>query len=256
MKKTSLLPDFKNPPLTQMELCTIFEPNPCFKMADAGRISELLKEEYPVLTEHFPVEGSSNFSADGLRVNLTSNPELKFISVNKDLIINLKNNAFGIVWNKVDDKSIYPHYDNMYEYLERNFRLIYDFFWENYKHKIDVTDLKIAYSNIIRVESFQEFYDWFDLKLNEKMGFDRLKLNFVKYVESSEGVKFADLESEIYSGVSLQDEHKAFLFNTKLVGKIKDSNFESMAGLFAFGRDEIGKNFKNITTKAAHKKWS
>ena len=255
--KSKIIPDFTRPPIDRLLLGVGYTPIPELHITDVSKISGLFKDDFSKIANNNLANNSytpQNFAIPsyGFMFNV---PELSYASSNTELCANFGRNSFSISWDKSDKNSIYPRFENIYQYFEKYLNKVQEFLVNDYSHEIKVQGYNIGYYNAILVKDYKEFQNWFEIAINENFNFEQLNIGFTKSFSDPVNGVFAEMENYISSATSTTTQQKAILFGFTFSGNLEKSHCQSVKEFFDFGRIEIAKCFKTITTNFAQESW-
>jgi len=150
------LPEFENPPITEVALSVQFEPLGWWRIAHAGLFWAQIKSGYP-LTEaqislppqieqfgedRFPQAPTITFSqvdSDSARVWFLSKDNTRLIQVQRD--------RFIINWRKFVGDEVYPRYPVLRQRFEQEFTIFRDFAHTQEPDPLNIQQCEITYVN-------------------------------------------------------------------------------------------------------------
>ena len=253
-----ILLDFKNPPIDQLRIGVSYASIPALRVVDIGNISNLFDEDFPKIARNNLANlpgplSNSGFPGFGFLFNI---PQLTYASSNIELSANFGKTEFSISWDKSNKNSVYPRFEKILHYFEKYFDRIQKFTLKNYKYEIEIKDYIIGYHNAVLVKDYSELQDWFEIAISKQFDFEQFNFGFSNSFSTSKNVNFAELESYITTGVSVETKQNAILFGFTFMGDLDKSDYQSVSEFLNFGRTKIAESFNSLTTKTAHEIWS
>ena len=134
------LPDFSNPPLTEVVLGLQFNSIERFTSAHVGRLWQLFEAQYPLTEEHPPImpifetfgQALPLFSGivSGLAFSASSllgMPRTFFLNADRTTVLQIQRDRFLHNWRKVGDADKYPRFEKILPEFEGNLQNFSDF---------------------------------------------------------------------------------------------------------------------------------
>jgi len=147
------LPDYKNPPVTEVVCGLVFNKIDAFRAPHLGLFWQKVREEFPTCQHAqplgFPSEPSGLMSEWPL-------PRVWFIDEGKNKLIQLQGDRYFYNWRKMHRDEPYPRYIQIIEAFKTNLEKLKQFFAEEDLGSIVPTTCELTYINHIpRGEGWQ-----------------------------------------------------------------------------------------------------
>ncbi len=263
MKRPDSLPDFTDPPLSEVVMGIQFAPVPKYASVYSMKVWELFKSEFPkvdeqpILDPQFEMFGGANIQA-GPKIHLGGQPigsRLWFLSNDESHLLQFQRDRFITNWRKNLNSQPYPRFEGIVEAFESNLNKLARQFESDFDYQIDINQVEITYINTIPVNEFSEASNWFSMWNSGHLNIEALNTSFNEVIRDEKNQPFARLNHQIQSVFSVDGKHKAFRLLLSYKGKPMGNDIQSAMQFFAGGREAIVTRFKAITTEEAHNTW-
>jgi len=263
MKRPIHLPDYDEPPLTEVALGVQFAPVSEYKSVYSSKVWELFKEDFPKLQE-FPLAETQFETFGGINVQPSFQLQvgappvgslLWFISNDENHILQFQPNRLVTNWRKQKNSQPYPRFEGIAKSFEKNLQTLAEHFDSSFNCQIDINQAEVAYVNIIPVGDFSKANDWFSLWTGGNLNIESLSTNFTEVILDESNKPFARLRYDIQSVFSHDGKNKAFKLSLVYKGKPTQNDIESAMKFIELGREMIVSRFDHITTDKAHQIW-
>lgn len=260
-KKITDLPEYDNPPLTEVICGVTFQPLNNLTATHFGIIWSMFQPEFPRVEEVAPLaspieifegqalEGSLEFT------DIPPLPRQMFISQNERNIIQVQRDRFVFNWRKVKLEDSYPRYDNVFSSFQEKLTTVKDFL-SNGDIQLNPSQYELTYINQI-----PECDIWKNIDELDKV-FPNFSLNFdssliLKEPENANmrisfmlPNKMGRLHASIKTGATRRiDNKKLIIFELTARGIESNSNLDEMKGWFDIAHEWIVKGFTDLTSK-------
>lgn len=263
MKRPIHLPDYDEPPLTEVALGVQFTPVSEYTAVNSSDVWGLFKEDFPK-NQEFPRTEAQFETFGGMNVKpsfqfqIGSPPvgsRLWFISDDDSHILQFQPDRLVTNWRKQEGRQPYPRFEGINESFENNLKTLEKYFDSSFNCKLDINQAEVVYVNIIPVASFSEANDWLSLWASDDLNIESLSTSFNEVILDDSHMPFARLKYEIQSVFLLDAESKALKLTLTYRGKPAKNDIESASEFIKFGREIIVSRFDQITTDKAHQIW-
>jgi uncharacterized protein (TIGR04255 family) len=263
------LPEFTNPPVSEVALSVVFAPLENWRSAHSGMYWGRIQNKYPLTESHPPIPPQiESFEADqaqalSVRIELF-NPDSQrswFLSDPPIRLLQIQKDRFTVNWRKVKGDELYPRYlKDLRPNFEREWNLFVAFLAEQ---KIGVPDVRQC--EVVYVNDFLQGNDW------EKFA-DSLTL-FSPWWKKENDSFLPVPENLTVAGTFLIPEKIGRLhFNAQRVrrmidardaiqlqltarGQVKSSETTDILAWMDMGHEWIVRGFTDLTSPEAHKLW-
>ncbi len=159
--RPSDLPDYSNPPVTEVVVGVQFNSIDRFVTAHVGRLWERFKAEFPSAEEHPPVMpvfetfgqapmlGGLGFAFPAI----LGMPRTFFVNANKTQVLQIQKDRFLHNWRKVGDADSYPRFERIVATFQRGVEQFVSFLGQEQLGGFEPNQCEITYINQIVVPS-------------------------------------------------------------------------------------------------------
>jgi uncharacterized protein (TIGR04255 family) len=265
----SPLPEFENPPVSEVVLSLEFLPLAGWQAAHAGLYWSQISEEYKSTEVHPPLPSQVEKFGEGLGQRQTvtielMNPNLTrfwFVADPGNYLIQVQRDRFIINWRKVTGNEIYPRYEHeMRPRFEREWAKFKKFVTEQNLGAIEVRQCEITYVNdIVQGEGWEAFSESLALFAHwlgrGSDGFlpppETLSVAGSFAMPEQRG-RLHFLSQHVYR---LIDQREAVQLRLVARGKPESSANSDVLNWMDFGREWIVRGFTDLTSPKAHELW-
>jgi len=261
------LPDFSNPPLTEVVISVQFDALPNYRQVWAGAIWDLFKANFPIVQEQLPllpafetfgstVPPSMNFSI--LDVPIPS--RLWFLNKDETELLQFQGDRFGRNWRKLPplDNS-YPRFESMIADFSSDLESLAGFCRRNEIGSLEPNQCELTYVNFVPARALEQ------MQLNavavlKVMQFGpgaapaafNTSCGFV--LQGEEGVPFGRLHLQTGT-VTRVDGVEGLNITLTARGSPRERNVQSSVERLIEFRERIVRTFDSVTSESAHRAW-
>jgi uncharacterized protein (TIGR04255 family) len=266
-EKIYSLPDYENPPLTEVVCGVTFENLDNLIAPHLGLLWQQYQPDFPRVEEvpllPSPIEIFEGQTLQG-KLELIGVPPLPrelFISEDENTIIQIQRDRFAHNWRKLRHEVEYPRYHNVIESFEKRFSLFHSFI-ENAGMEISPLQYELTYVNQIPEgdlwEKVSDIGNIFN-KTNFSFG-EGLTLKEPETVNWRISFVLPEQSGRLYATVKTgatraSDNKKVIIFDLTVRGIGQDKSLQNMKQWFDVAREWIVKGFTDLTTLEAQKLW-
>jgi uncharacterized protein (TIGR04255 family) len=155
------LPDYERPPVTEVVLSIQFAPNTQFKIIHAGLFWNLVRDQFPIVSEQAPLQcafetfaGPAIVAAEPIQVHAFSSfpfPRFWFESEDRAYILQLQQDRILLNWRALSSVSIYPRYETLRERFMTEVQRLAEFFEGQRFGRLSPNQCEVTYINSISV---------------------------------------------------------------------------------------------------------
>ena len=266
------LPDFENPPVTEVVLMAQFEPLEEMQSAHLGLLWSRYRSRFPKLEEQPPLPPMAREDLTGkprpieVKVEMMSTPtapRLLFISESGTELVQVQNDRFIANWRRTQEEDVYPRYEHVRGYFEDGFREFLSFVEEEQLGEVSLRQCELTYLNQIPAglgwERFGEIHRvlsvWSD-ELVEAIPEPEAASVSLQFLipepgEQARGRMYVDVRPSIRNA----DQHPLFAMNiTARVPGVGGGAAEPLECL-DLAHEWIVRGFAAVTTKEMHEIW-
>lgn len=266
MERPFDLPDFENPPLSEVALGVQFVPPDKYSQIFAKDVWDLYRREYPILNQVEPIPPvfetfGTRPLADGaisLQGGVTHD-RYWFISEDSKDLIQFQSDRLLHNWRKVPSKEgRYPRFESIIEKYERELRLLEDLYCSSFGERgLHLTQCEATYINLIPLGN--EMPDlpeaWINLICLNGADFEQFSFSSTRVLNREDGTPSGRCIVECRNVISPSDSQKCIELKITVRGAPETEKMESAIWFLYNARNEIVRTFASVTTDAAHNKW-
>jgi uncharacterized protein (TIGR04255 family) len=259
-KMENPLPDFENPPVTEVVCGVLFKPINAFLTPYLGLLWEKYKSDYPESREVAPldpiIERYDELPQIMLDIsNVPPLPRIWFVQEKGNGIIQVQRDRFLHNWRKVDAQDEYPRYHIVKQMFMDRFSRFKEFLTQNSLGDIDPLQYEMTYINHI-----SQGEGWSDLleigKVFPDFAFRTQKERFLPKpsgINWQTTFKLPGREGRMHAVVRYvkvrETGQPLLLLELTVRGIGEDKSFEGMESWFDLAREWIVRGFADLTGK-------
>ncbi len=260
----SSLPDFENPPLTEVVCGISYKPIEKLTAAHIGVLWGMFQPDYPKVEEHPPIP----LAIELFEPRIITEPEIEFtsfaplpremfISSDDIFVIQIQRDRFVFNWRKLTDKDSYPRYPLVIAKFEENLA-VFEGLLEQSDFEAEPIQYELTYTNHIPIgDLWQDTGDIggifpfitpsIDGNILRRPEHVNLKLTFVL------PDKVGRLHATIRSNAIRRSDNKPMIaFEMTVRGPGTGHSKEGRRAWFDLARTWIVKGFTDLTSSEAH----
>lgn len=268
LTRPSDLPDFERPPVNEVVLSLQFASLEQLKSAHIGFLWAKLKERYPVVTEHAPIDpvfetfgapkgalqtqiSFQQFTSPPLPRYWFEAPEGSLFQVQQDRII----------YNWRRRESPYPRYEALREEFAKNLATFEEFLREQDLGSVRFNQSEISYINTIDLPGGDDPHAAIEQVTSvwQKLDTDDRDLEDVffraRYLMRKAGDPYARLHVTLLPAVRTATQAHVVRLEMTFRGKPESEDATTAFALLDDGRAAIVRAFAQMTTPEMHKHW-
>lgn len=266
------LPDFANPPVSEVALSLQFEPLPKLRGPVIGLLWGKFKEKYPAVDEHPALDpvierfGSDALPNVGMQFQVLAAPlpvRVWFVNEGGSELVQVQQDRFVHNWRKVKETDQYPRYSNLRGKLIEELEIFRQFIQEEQLGEMVFNQSEVTFVNIITSGEGWERHGQLNNVLTIHSGsysdeFFKEPENVqtaLRYVIPGEDeAPRGRLHITVLPVVSARDKKPALNLTLTARCGTKGSIDDAISGL-DLGHRWIVKGFASITTRDMHHIW-
>lgn len=263
VKRPDNLPDYSNPPLSEVVLGVQFQQPVGYQQIYAHQIWQLYKGDFPAIQELAPLQPS--FETFGVS-SFTVMPSFGFVSgamhnrfwfVNKDSdeLIQFQNDRLLHNWRKVAnvDKP-YPRFELMRSKLTEELNVLQNYINTLYPQSLNINQCEISYINDLYLDENSSFGSWFKFADLTNKSIEDFNFTFRELVKNEKDQPVGRLIVEALTAINA--EGKRFVrFTLTVRGAPEANTIDSAIKFLTEGRSVIVNKFTELTSHDVHKLW-
>lgn len=263
MKRPENLPDYLNPPLSEVVLGVQFQQPIGYQQIYAHEVWQLYKDNYPNVQEMPPLQPSfETFGISSFNVmpsfNFASGAmhnRFWFVNQNTDELIQFQNDRLLHNWRKVvSSDRCYPRFEVMSSKLTAELNSLQGYFSTLTPQSLNINQCEISYINDLYFDEGSSFNSWFEFADLDSNSIEDFNFTFRELVKNEKNESIGRLVVEALTAINT--ESKKFVRFTLTVRGVPEKNtIDSAIKFLAVGRDIIVNKFTALTSQDAHKIW-
>jgi len=269
MAETQNLPEFENPPVSEVVLGVQFEPLLSWAVPHYGLYWARIRDEYPEAQVQPPVVrqveifGAARFKTHGT-INLSvgpENPRCWFLTADQTRLVQVQNDRFLINWRKVVGDEVYPRYEKAIRpKFAAEFARFMAYLKDAGMESMNVTQCEVTYINDVPLgEGWTSFSDLHDVispwsgEMTDKFlpPPETIQINVAYPIPEQRG----RLHVAMQHAFRPKDSKETIQLRLTARGKPQDSELKSILEWFDMGREWIVRGFADFTAETAQKRW-
>lgn len=259
--RPSDLPEYVNPPITEVAMGIQFDPANGYQQIYARDLWKQFEARFPVVVEQpalpptFETFGTP--SGGNMKFNVVtgaSHDRYWFISSDEQNLIQFQQDRFLHNWRKIDDNEHeYPRFDPMIANFSDEIDCLDEFLRQFDTEPISINQCELTYVNRINIDDVspeQKIFNFFSL---DTLNAENFSFRSNKEIHNSKGEPVARLITEI--STALHKNKKVIHLSNIVRGTPDGTDKQSALDFLLEARRLIVNNFTDITTEYAHKIW-
>lgn len=264
MSRPNNLPDYENPPLSEVVLGVQFVPPPGYQQIYSRDVWELFKNDFPKVKEvealppSFETFGLPKIKRSDIKL-LTgaTHDRFWFLSEDETELIQFQQDRLLHNWRKLKDGSNpYPRFEKILPKFESELLKLEEYYLSNFTFMgLEINQCELTYVNHITLSDKKQPFDkWVRIVNLESLEFEDVSITTQKQLTSDDDEPYGRLICVCNSTFD-QDMKPIIELRLTVRGAPAKTNIEESLILLKNGRDIIVNSFDEITTKLAHEKW-
>jgi uncharacterized protein (TIGR04255 family) len=266
------LPNFRDPPVTEVALSVQFDPLPGVQIHHFGLLWNEFQKRFPKVETHPPIERTvETFNREPIvkppiqfeLVNPFSEPRVWFVGASGNELVQIQRDRFVANWRRVKPEDRYPRYDHVRRLFEEQYRVFEKFAAEHKLGTIAPNQCEVTYVNQIQPGSVWGRHAEVGKVLNvmapdfndETLPTPELFRFSAQYVMGSPDAPIGRLHLNFQPAFRNVDRKPIFAMNLTARGRPMGDGFRGVLTFIDQGRADIVRGFRALTTKDMHKEW-
>ena len=270
------LPDFANPPITELALSVQFAPLTNLRNIHIGLLWRLLRKKYPNVEEHpliatifetfgLPIPAT----AAGVQLQLLNSLDLShrywFVSSQGDHLFQIQRDRIAHNWRKQREDETYPRYEPLRARFLSEVQLVERFLKDENLGAILPNQCEITYINHISLDGCDDpadrldeiFTNWHEnYSDNFLQRIERAQFNMTFVIPSDAGkAPFGRLHVSVQPAMHRETSTRLVQFTLVCRGKPDDETIGSALEWLDGGRAVVVKAFATLTEPDMHQAW-
>ena len=263
MTRPDNLPDYENPPLSEVVLGVQFVPPRGYQQIYAKDAWDLFINDFPKIKEvdslppSFETFGLPKIKRSDIKL-LTgaTHDRYWFLSENETELIQFQQDRLLHNWRKLKDgHNSYPRFEKILPKFESELLKLEGYFSSNFSsNELEINQCELTYVNQIALEDTSQPFDkWIRIVNIDSLEFENISITTQKQLTRNDD-PYGRLICVCNSSFDQKIEPIIDLRLTVRGAPVK-TNIEESLLFLQHGRDLIVNSFDEITTEFAHKKW-
>lgn len=263
MKRPDNLPDYSNPPLSEVVLGVQFQQPVGYQQIYAHKVWQLYSEDYPIVQEMAPLQpsfetfGTSSFSvmpSFGISSG-AMHDRFWFMNQVSDELIQFQNDRLLHNWRKIiTADTAYPRFEKMSEKLLSELNLLQGYFNTLVPQKLIINQCEISYINDLYLDENSSFDSWFKFADLANSSIEDFNFTFRELVKNEKNEPVGRLIVEALTAINAESK-KFVRFTLTVRGAPAANTIDSAIEFLTEGRNVIVNKFTELTSQDAHKLW-
>lgn len=265
------LPNFENPPLTEVAISVQFESLEHLQAPQVGLLWSKFRDRFPNTEQHKPldslIESFEQPVQPKIQFEISTVPPVPrcwFLNETGSELIQVQLNRFTRNWRKVEKTDEYPRY----EYVRKQFAEDLENFCQFLRTE-NIGDFVPIQCEVSYINNIGPTHDWSCHSQLDKVlamwnptqvgdlfsNLESVRVATQHVIKNADGAPFARLHISTQPAFSAADNQPLFVMNITARGAPLE---QSIPGVLAFvdkGRELIVQGFKSVTTPEMHKEW-
>ena len=268
------LPEFADPPLSEVALAVQFEPLEKLLVPQIGLLWQHYGKRFPHVEQHSRVDtviervGIQKRRGPELDFKITAGPSLPriwFLDSSGRQLLQIQQDRFVRNWRKLDDADAYPRYvESIRPGFLDDFGDFTSFLTDSEIGKVKPTQCEITYVNFIPSNEcwskHAEVNNVFSIFAKETNVSDGLEVEDVKFeirhlITDDKGEFIGRLYVVAVPVVNVNNDAPGYNLQLIARGRPLSHSVDGIMDFMDLGRAHIVKAFRNVTTSCLHSMW-
>lgn len=263
-KKNKTLPEYDNPPLTEVVCGVSFQSLDGFIATHFGILWGIFQPDFPKADELAPlaspieiIEGQ-NYEAKLDFIDIPPLPRQMFTSQDGRNVIQIQRDRFIFNWRKLELDDAYPRYEKVFSEFKNKLNSLNDFLI-NGEMQIIPTQYELTYVNQIEVDDFSQdsndlikIFPYFQTKIENSLILEEPE-NINSRISFLLPNKLGRLYATIRTGATRKKDNKKIVIFDLTVRGFNSNNLDDMDKWFEIAREWIVKGFTDLTSEKIQK---
>ena len=268
------LPDFEDPPVTEVALAVQFESLTALRTPQVGLLWNDFRVRFPQIEEHAPLDpiverfGEVKPPKVGVRLEMMQKPPVPrcwFLNENGTELIQIQQNRFAHNWRKTgqgDDP--YPRYEHVRRTFETELGTFGSFLRRENVGELQPNLCEVTYVNHIvagrgwdKHGQLDEVLALFAPKYSDAFLPDpeEIRLGAAYVIHGEDGQPLGRLRISVEPAYRRSDDQPMFLLNLVARGRPVGEGIDGVLRFLDIGREWVVRSFAAITTPKMHGIW-
>ena len=266
------LPDFAQPPVSEVVLGVQFERIPQFLTVHSGFLWHKFRTEFPKVQQQPPLEPTfetfgTRQNAGGVELRFSSGPppipRLWFLNEDDSELIQFQPDRFLHNWRKRGDSGSYPRYEKIKDRFLNELEILQAFLSSENLGELKPNQIEVTYVNHIISPDGEDLcsnpskvFNFFgDSVTSDSFGnFENGQFQLRFTLQNAERGPFGRLYVDAQPGWT-REEKPVIILTITAKGAPTEPTIEAASDFMDFGREKIVQGFDELTTAEMHERW-
>ena len=268
---TNGLPDFENPPLTEVAISVQFDPLPALQAPQVGLLWSRFRDRFPNTEQHTPldpyIESFERPVKSKIQFEISNVPPVPrcwFLNPDGSELIQVQLNRFTRNWRKVEKEDEYPRYAYVREQFKKDLTTFCEFLEKENLGTFRPNQCEVSYINNIELDDNWKEHGhlgkvlamWNPRDCGELLSnLESTRVATQHIFADVAGDPIARLHISTQPAFSVADNQPVFVMNITARGAPAEQSMPSVMAFIDKGREMIVRGFRSATTSGMHKSW-
>ena len=265
------LPDFENPPLTEVAISVQFESLARLQAPQIGLLWSKYRDRFPNTEQHKPldphIESFEQPAQPKIQFEISTVPPAPrcwFLNDRGSELIQIQLNRFTRNWRKVEKSDEYPRYHHVREQFALDLTHFCSFLESEGLGEFQPLQCEVSYINNIEPSDDWNSHShlgkvlsmWNPRKIGDLLSnLENCRVATQHVIRNEEGIPFARLHISTQPAFSAVDHRPIFVMNITARGAPIEQSIPGVLEFIDKGRELIVQGFKSVTTPEMHSEW-
>lgn len=265
------LPNFDNPPVTEVALAVQFEPLSALRTTQIVLLWNEFRERFPKIEEHLPrtpaFEEFGIFKPGKIDFQLHQEipvPRFWFLNDSGTELIQIQQDRFVHNWRKFGKGEEYPRYPYIREMFQSELDIFRQFLDREKLGELVPNQCEVTYVNQIiegqgweRRGQLEQLFTVWRLQYSDSFLQEPEEISFsVQYlIPGDDDQPIGRLHINVQPAIRREDEKLIIALNITARGKPPSNDLEGILSFLDTGREWVIRGFTSITTNKMHQIW-
>lgn len=265
------LPNFENPPLTEVAISIQFDSLPLLQAPQIGLLWSKFRSRFPQTEQHIPLDPYiEKFDQDSKQTiqlefsNVPPVPRCWFLNEKGSELIQVQLNRFTRNWRKVNNEDEYPRYEYVRNQFAEDLIEFCQFLEDEDIGEFNPIQCEISYIN--HIEQMETWGNHSELEKVLAMwnprdcddltpSLENIRVATRHIFRDGAGAPLARLHISTQPAYSSSNNQPVFVMNITARGTPSVQSIDGVLSFVDKGRELIVRGFKSATTSEMHEAW-
>lgn len=265
------LPNFENPPLTEVAISIQFDSLPLLQAPQIGLLWSKFRSRFPQTEQHVPLDPYvEKFDQDSKQTiqlefsNVPPVPRCWFLNEKGSELIQVQLNRFTRNWRKVNNEDEYPRYEYVRNQFAEDLMEFCQFLEDEDIGEFKPVQCEVSYIN--HIEQMGAWHNHSELGKVLAMwnprdcddltpSLENIRVATRHIFRDGAGAPLARLHISTQPAYSSSNNQPVFVMNITARGAPFVQSIDGVLSFIDKGRELIVRGFKSVTTSEMHEAW-